>query len=409
MFVIRSTRVCNARRSHCAILSADPPAMYSHRLVSPLFRTILIALLLAAPTSALQARQNDVLVVGQVVELSGLGREFSRDFVAGAKTYFDHVNATGLLAGKRIKHVVKDDGGNPAETIARTRELLQEDQADVLFGYVGDSGINTLLAHDLFLKGGIAFFGAATGLNPTRNLENVYFLRASYSAEAEAVVDQFRLLGVTRFGIVATQSAFSANIRQEIESVIRTKQLTLIRSLESTNDPLQIEAAARRMAAGERPQVILMLADSIAAALFVKAYRPLDPGISLVSLSLAQHDTILQIIGPRLAHGTMLTQVVPDLNSKDLPVAIEHLTLMRKYRDEPPTAASFEGFIAAKTLIEALRRAGGDTTRAGVVNALKRSPKLNIGGVRFEFVGGNSRGANYADIVLLRKDGRLIR
>lgn len=353
--------------------------------------------------------QADELVVGQVVELSGLGREFSRDFVAGAKTYFDHANAASLLPGKRIRHLVKDDGGDPAETIARTRELIRDDRADVLFGYVGDSGIHHLLSHELFEKSGIAFFGAATGLNPARAVDNVYFLRASYGAEAEAVVEQFRLLGVTRFGIVATESEFSATTRREIEGVIRNKKLELVRSIETTNDPRQIDAAATRMATGQRPQVILALGDSVAVALFVKAYRPLDPGISLVSLSLAQHDTILQIIGPKLAHGTMLTQVVPDLNSKDLPVAVEHLSLMRKYRDEPPTAASFEGFIAAKTLVEAIRRAGGDTSRSGVLAALKRSPKLNVGGVRFEFVGGNVRGANYADIVLLRKDGRLIR
>jgi branched-chain amino acid transport system substrate-binding protein len=365
-----------------------------------------VSLGLASPTA--HARQGDELVVGQVVELSGLGREFSRDFVAGAKTYFDHANATGLLPGRRIKHVVKDDAGDPQETLARTRELLKDDRADVLFGYVGDSGINTLLSNELFQKSGTAFFGAATGLNPARNIDNVYFLRASYAAEAEAVIEQFRLLGVTRFGIITAQSEFSAAIRREIESVIRAKKLELVRSLESTNEPSNIESAATRMAAGQRPQVVLMLADSVAVALFVKAYRPLDPGISLVSLSLAQHDTILQIIGPKLAHGTMLTQVVPDLNSKDLPVAIEHLTLMRKYRDEPPTAASFEGFIAAKTLVEVLRKSGGEMSRAGVLAALKRSPKLNVGGVRFEFVGGNARGANYADIVLLRKDGRLI-
>lgn len=376
------------------------PSSFAARFMLPL------ALFVLATS---EARQADDLVVGQVVELSGLGREFSRDFVAGAKTYFDHVNAVGLLPGKRIKHVVKDDGGNAAETIERTRELLRDDKADVLFGYVGDSGISTLLAHEVFQRSGVAFFGAATGLNPARAVENVYFLRASYAAEAETVIEQFRLLGITRFGILATQSEFSGTIRQEIESVIRTKKLELVRSLETTNDPSQIEAQATRMASGQRPQVILVLGDSVAVALFVKAYRPLDPGISLVSLSLAQHDTILQIIGPKLAHGTMLTQVVPDLNSKDLPVAIEHLSLMRKYRDEPPTAASFEGFIAAKTLVEAIRRGGGDTSRSGVLAALKRSPKLNVGGVRFEFVGGNARGANYADIVLLRKDGRLMR
>lgn len=361
---------------------------------------------LALPAAA---QDRDALVVGQVVELSGLGREFSRDFVAGAKTYFDHANAMGLLPGKKIRHVVKDDGGIAAETLARTRELIEEERADVLFGYVGDSGLNAVISSDLYRKSNIAMVGAASGFNPGRTVDNLFFLRASYAAEAEAVVEQFRLLGLTRFGVVVAQSEFSKTTRSEIEAVVRERKLSLVKSLETTNDPRQIEATAQQMAKGDRPQVILLMADSVTSALFVKAYRPLDPGISLVALSLAQHDTILQIIGPKLAHGTMLTQVVPDLNTKDLPVAIEHITLMKKYRDEPPTAATFEGFIAAKTLVEAIRRNGADTTRASVLAAMKKSPKLNVGGIRFEFVGSNARGAKFADVVLLRKDGRLLR
>ena len=154
---------------------------------------------------------------------------------------------------------------------------------------------------------------------------------------------------------------------------------------------------------------MITLADSIACALFVKAYRPLDPGVSIVSLSLVNHETISQLIGPKLAHGTMITQVVPNVSSRDIPVAMEHAMMMRKYRDEPPSHATFEGYIAAKTLVQIIRQTQSDTTRGAIAAALKRAPKVNIGGIRVEFANGRNRGSDYADIVFLRKDGTLLR
>lgn len=367
----------------------------------------LCAALLAPGPAA--AQPQDSLVIGQVVDLSGLGREFSRDFVAGAKTYFDHVNATGGIGGKRIRHVVRDDTGLAEMTLAQTQELLTGDRADVLFGYVGDAGVSALLGSDLFRKSGIAFFGAASGLNPEKSPPNVYYTRASYAAEAEAIVEQFRLLGVTRFAVVAAKSEFSRSVVREITDVIKTKRLDLVSVNEIATGEKDIARVAASIAAKHPPQVVITLADSIACALFVKAYRPLDPGVSIVSLSLVNHDTISQLIGPKLAHGTMITQVVPSVASRDIPVAIEHAAMLRKYRDEPPSHATFEGYIAAKTLVQIIRQTQSDTTRAAIAAALRRAPKVNIGGIRVEFANGRNRGSDYADIVFLRKDGTLLR
>jgi branched-chain amino acid transport system substrate-binding protein len=377
-------------------------------LLFPLVGGMVAAFLSFLPPDA-AAQPGDTLVVGQVVDLSGLGREFSRDFVAGAKTYFDHVNSTGGVGGKRIKHVVKDDTGLADLTLSQTKELLDADRADVLFGYVGDAGVNALLASDLFKKSGAAFFGAASGLNPADSSRNVYYTRASYASEAEAIVEQFRLLGVTRFSIVAARSEFSQSVINEITGVIRNKKLSLVSVNELGSGEKDIAKTASAIAAKNPPQVLIMLADSIACALFVKAYRPIDPGVSIVSLSLANHETITQLIGPQLAHGTMITQVVPNVWSRELPVAMEHSQMMKKYRDEPPSHATFEGYIAAKTLVQIMKQTQSDTTRQGIATALKRAPKVNIGGIRVEFASGKSRGSDYADIVFLRKDGRLLR
>lgn len=66
-----------------------------------------------------------------------------------------------------------------------------------------------------------------------------------------------------------------------------------------------------------------------------------------------------ELLGPKLAHGVMVTQVVPNPGLPGSTLQKEHLDAIRKFRDEPPSHLTVEGFMAAKVLVEAVRRDGG--------------------------------------------------
>ncbi len=369
--------------------------------------TSAIAFGLLAPPGRAQP-QPDPIVVGQVVDQSGLNGEASRDFVAGARVYFDHVNTQGGVNGHRIRLVVRDDGGEPDNTLAQTRELLDRENADVLFGYVGDPGIDGLLRSAVFKNAGIAFFGAASGLAVERGVANVYFTRASYAAEAEAIFDQFRPLGLKRYAIATANSPFHKAIAEEVKKLVRQKGLTLTGEVSLDTAGAGAAAAARTVFAAQ-PQVVIVLGDSITAALFIKAYRPIDAGGWVVGLSMLNPALISQMIGPDLAHALMMTQVVPSVSATLLPVALEHQAAMKRFRDEPPSQVTFEGYLAAKSLVQALRQVKGAPGRREIARALRTLPRLDLGGIRIQFADGNPHGSNYADIAFLRKDGTLLR
>ena len=61
------------------------------------------------------------IVVGQLVDYAGKYGEASRDYVAGAKTYFDWINAKGGVNGHRVRHVVLDTAFTPEGLRERTR------------------------------------------------------------------------------------------------------------------------------------------------------------------------------------------------------------------------------------------------------------------------------------------------
>ena len=82
--------------------------------------------------------------VGVVTDQSGLNGDLSRDYLAGARTFFDHTNAVGGINGRKIAVITKDDEGRAANTISLTRELIEKDKVDILFGYMGDEGLVAL-------------------------------------------------------------------------------------------------------------------------------------------------------------------------------------------------------------------------------------------------------------------------
>jgi branched-chain amino acid transport system substrate-binding protein len=66
----------------------------------------------------------------------------------GAKAYFDLVNARGGVAGRRIELAVADDAGDPEQTRAATRELVQ----DGVFAVVSPIGTEQSLAARAYLN-----------------------------------------------------------------------------------------------------------------------------------------------------------------------------------------------------------------------------------------------------------------
>lgn len=67
-------------------------------------------LFLAAAPSVAEAAD---IVIAQIVDESGDGLEQSRDYVAGARVYFDWINSQGGITGRRLVLITRADGTMP--------------------------------------------------------------------------------------------------------------------------------------------------------------------------------------------------------------------------------------------------------------------------------------------------------
>src|SRR5438445_3321104 len=102
------------------------------------FRFVMLAALAAAgvTASAQEGISKTAIVLGQSLALTGPGSALASQFHLGAKLYFDRLNAAGGVGGRKIELLTLDDRGNPQQTMANTKQLLEQG-VFALFGYYG--------------------------------------------------------------------------------------------------------------------------------------------------------------------------------------------------------------------------------------------------------------------------------
>ena len=123
---------------------------------------------LLAVSGMATAAETEALTVLQVLDLSGQNGDTGKDFLTGAKVYFDYVNTHGGVNGRKITHVVADDKGIAENTLALTRQLVAESRPAVLFGYMGADNVDTVLADDRLRPSGLALVAPCGGVDRSR-------------------------------------------------------------------------------------------------------------------------------------------------------------------------------------------------------------------------------------------------
>lgn len=103
-----------------------------------------------------------------------------------------------------------------------------------------------------------------------------------------------------------------------------------------------------------------------------------------------------------------MTQVVPNPLSNATKLQKDHLNLLAKYRDEPPSHLTLEGFLAAKGFVKLLERAGRDVTRASIATSIAGTRRYDLDGMSLSFGGKNERASRFVDIAFLRESGTLL-
>ena len=344
----------------------------------------------------------DTILIGQSAALSGPAEQLGKEMKAGAEAYFDVVNKSGGINGRKIKLISLDDGYEPERAAANTRKLIDEEKVLALFGYVGTPTSNAALP--IFTGAKVPFIGAFTGAQSLREPFNRYIfnVRASYYDETEQIVAHLVLQGITKIAVFYQNDAYGKAGLAGVELAMKRRKLEIAATATVERNTTDVTAAVSKLANSGTNAVIMISAYKSCAA-FIKAMK-LAGGlqqfwnVSFVGSKALSDDLADEGIG------VQISQVVPFPWSETNPIVREYQKNIGS-RDKY-SFTSLEGYIAAKVLVEGLKRAGKSPTRESLVDGLAAMGKVDLGGFTVNYTPTNHNGSNYVDLTIISRGGK---
>jgi branched-chain amino acid transport system substrate-binding protein len=221
------------------------------------------------------------------------------------------------------------------------------------------------------------------------------------------MVQHCATLGHTRIALLAEDDAMGRAGAAAVEKALQELKLPpLAASAFVPTNSAKVDAAVATINAA-KPQVVIQASLFNTAAAFIRAMRKGGYAGTFMNFSVVGMDPLFVALGKDI-RGVVISQVVPSPRSAAMPIVREYLAAIDN-SDQSPSYESLEGFIAAKTLGEAVRRGGPGVNRASLQKTLAGLGDLDVGGFRVHLRAGVRDSAWAIDLVTVTADGRVIR
>lgn len=375
-------------------------------------RTLLVIALLATggfPSLAwgqAKAAAGRKIVLGQSVPLTGAASEIGLAFAAGAKLYVDAFNSRKNNLGWSFELRQVDDGYDSAKASANAKKLLAEG-ADLLFGFVGTASSDAGAA--VAKQENTLFFAPFAASDTLRDAaqSHVFHVRPSLADEAFKMVRHCATLGQTRIAVLAEDDTMGrAGLAAVNQALAEQKLPPLVASAFVPVNSDKVDAAVAALAKGQ-PQAIIQVSLFNSTAAFIRKMRKTGYVGSFLNFSVVGIDPLFTALGKEIG-GVVVSQVVPSPRSSATPIVKEYLAAIDN-SDQSPSYESLEGYIAAKTLSEAVRRAGKGWDNSGLQKAMASMSDYDVGGFRINLRAGVRDSVRAIDLVSITPDGKIVR
>jgi ABC-type branched-subunit amino acid transport system substrate-binding protein len=357
---------------------------------------------------AARSQTRGKIVLGQSAAFSGPASALGEQFKKGAMLYFDQVNGRGGVGGRQIDLQSLDDGYESDRCVANTRQLI-EHGVFALFGYIGTP--TSVPALPLATAAKIPFIAPFTGAEALRTPLNRYafHVRASYFDETAEIVKQVTSVGIRRIGVFHQNDSYG---KAGLDGVLRAlKPLNLEPAGLGTveRNTVDVDAAVKSILAG-KPDAIVQISAYKSCAAFIRAARKAGFGGTFYNVSFVGTKALADELAAD-ARGVVVSQVMPFPYTPATPLAGEYLAAGRAAAGDAfePNYSSIEGYVAAKTFAEALRRVGGAPTVDGLIAGVESLRDHNLGGFFVDFGPAKHTGSRFIDLTILTADGKVRR
>ncbi len=247
--------------------------------------------------------------------------------------------------------------------------------------------------------------GAMSMYDPPRKY--LFPVRPSYRSETFKLVSQLTTMGISKIAVVYTDDSFGKDGLSGVQDAMKAANLTPVAVASIPRGTTKVEEAVASVAKAE-PQAVIMTVLADAGVAFVKQMKKAGHSPLFLTLSNNSSNAFIKNLGEDGA-GVAVSQVSPYPFAGTDPISKEFQDLIKGKEDVGASYASMEGFIAAKVLVEGLKRTGPKPTRDGLVTALESMRNFDLGGVVVTYGPGVRSGTSFIDITIISKTGKFVR
>jgi branched-chain amino acid transport system substrate-binding protein len=374
-------------------------------------RTTVCLLALAAVFSPYCGAENGVstnrILLGQSAVFTGPAAQLGIQMRNGIKAYLDYVNERGGVHGRKLELVTEDDKYEASVAPVASKKLIEEHRVFALLGYVGTP---TGAAHlPVVTQAKVPLVGMFTGAEILRVPFNryVFHVRASYYDETEKIVEQVVSTGGKKISVFYQADNYGEAGRKGTEIALTKRGMVIHSSGTVERNTIKVEEAVKAIQASE-PDAIVMVSAYTSCAEFIRQMKKAGSGATFYNVSFVGSKALADALGGD-GSGVAISQVVPFPWGTAVPVVKEYQGLAKKSGFADYNFSAMEGFLTAKVMVEALRGAGKNPTREGLVDALEKMQDVDLGGFYVGYSPKNHAGSKFVDLTIIGRNGKFLR
>jgi branched-chain amino acid transport system substrate-binding protein len=318
------------------------------------------------------------IVIGSCSALEGPSHFLGTETVAGATAYFDLINESGGVEGRKLRLVAYDDSYDPLKTESCFERLINQHVFALGFFVGTPTAVKYLpLAESNKIPLVGLFTGAQTLYTPLRHW--VINVRASYLDETREQIDGlWNGLGNKKIGVIYPDDAFGAAVLDGVKSALTTHGAAPVATASYPRQSTQVSGAIDTVRASN-PDAVVVVGPSNTVAPIIKqahgkGWKPLFLTVSFVGT-----DELILEAGAD-AEGVVITQVVPPYYLTDFKTIATYRRALAKYLLlARPNFVSLEGFVDAMVMVEGMKHAGRELTREGLIRGIESLHDFDLG------------------------------
>ncbi len=321
------------------------------------------------------------ITLGGTTPLSGPASSYA-SVARGADAYFKYVNARGGVFGRKITYKVVDDAYNPAQTVQATRQLVEQEKVFAIFNSLGTEQnlavrdyLNAQKVPQLFVASGATTWGAdyeeypyASGFQPSYRAEG--WVYGKYMA---------RTRPGARIAVLFQNDDYGKDLLAGLKSGLQRSKVKVVAAQPYEVTASDVGSQIAKLKASKADTLAIFATPKFAIQAYVFANKLGWKPKLVINNAVSSASNIMTLASEggsnKLVNGSLSIVFLKDPTDpkwRNDPAVKLYRQVLKQYAPGANANDVYHvyGMATAWTVVEMLKKAGKNLTRAAVVKAV---------------------------------------